>query len=128
MRLSEETLKSLHALIEKDPALLAQLQLVNTATQAACLLAQAAQEAQLPVDEAAIRTHFENSSLATTGTVLSDAQLEVVAGGASDRMQFVLQSIFSMGIACLAISRSVYDSGKPMKNKLDIGTVDYCIG
>jgi hypothetical protein len=103
MRLSEETLKSLHALIEKDPSLQAQLQQTDNAPQAARILAQAASAANLDLAEDAIRTHLESTIQQAATQALSDAQLEKVAGG-RHVADFGAGSVFTFGIGCAAVN------------------------
>lgn len=129
MSLSDNTLNSLRKLVESNPSLLAQLQQTDDAAQSAQLLAQAAQAVQIDVDETALRTHLESLSAQDASQVLSDAQLDVVAGGGGwSKAAFIGMSIGTLGIGCAAVSRSVYDAGKPLKNNWAVGTVDYCVG
>ncbi len=129
MSLSDTTLQALHKLVEKDPALLAQLQQTDDAAQSARILTEAARSAQIDVDEAALRAHLETLSSQAGSVALSDAQLDLVAGGGEwTRAAFVMMSIGTLGIGCAAVSRSVYDAGKPLKNNWAVGTVDYCVG
>lgn len=129
MSLSPESLQSLRNLIAKDPALLVQLQQAGDTAASTRILSQAARAANLPIEEAALRTHLESLSAQDSSQVLSDAQLDVVAGGGGwSKAAFIGMSIGTLGIGCAAVSRSVYDAGKPLKNNWAVGTVDYCVG
>ncbi len=102
MRLSEDTLQTLRTLIEKDPGLRAQLQQANDAAASARILSQAASAANLPVEEAALRTHLEDVSQRVSAEALSDAQLDKVAGGGKDL--YIAISVLSLGIGCAIVS------------------------
>jgi hypothetical protein len=129
MALSETTLQALHKLVENDPALLAQLQQTDDAAQSARILTEAARAAHIDVEETALCTHLEQLSAKAGSVALSDAQLDLVAGGGEwTRAAFVMMSVGTLGIGCAAVSRSVYDAGKPLKNNWAVGTVDYCVG
>lgn len=129
MSLSPESLQSLRNLIEKNPALLEQLQQAGDVAGSARILSQAASAANLPIEEAALRTHLESLSQQATSQALSDAQLDVVAGGGAwSKAAFIGMSIGTLGIGCVVVSRSVYDAGKPLQNNWAVGTVDYCVG
>lgn len=114
MRLTEETLQSLHTLIAQNPALQAQLQQSDDVAQAARLLAQAARAAQIDITEDALRAHLESAIQEVTAQALTDNQLERVAGGMS-KTNFIIVSIFSGGTFCA--TSSLMKAQKHMKGE-----------
>ena len=103
MTLSSTTLNALQHLVERDPALQQQLQQSADITQAAKLLMQAAQAAQLTLSEADLHAHLERVSQQLKNTLLSDEQLNTVAGGMTHD-GFIAMSVFSLGLGCHIMS------------------------
>ncbi len=81
MNLSEADVQVLRSLIKKSPALLEQLKQSKSSVESASLLIEAARQDALPIDEAALRVHFEHAFEKNQIQKLSDAQLDAVAGG-----------------------------------------------
>lgn len=126
--LSAETLQTLRGLIEKDPVLLAQLQQTREAALGAALLTRVAQQAGISVDTEQLHAYLE-SSLQQADAALSDAQLDLVAGG-MNKAEFIAASIFSLGIVCIAMSaerigilkgRHMYDPSFSWSNHKNVG-------
>lgn len=120
MTISEATLQTLRNLIEKDPSLLAQLQQADDAAASARILSQAGSAANLPVEEAALRTHLEDISQRVSAEALSDAQLDKVAGGGKDL--YIAISVLSLGIGCAILSAMNNPLASGGKHFMDIET------
>lgn len=104
MSLSEKTLSALQALMTQDKALLAQVQATDDAAQAASIIAAAATQNGLEINQAELAQHFEEASKSAANQALSDRQLEAVAGGMSDTDKMIMLSILSFGIGCAMVS------------------------
>jgi hypothetical protein len=79
--ITKEHIEALGDLIEKSPTLLEQLKQCKSINHSASLLAEAARQGALPIDEEALRAHLEKSFEKNQKHNLSDAQLDAVAGG-----------------------------------------------
>jgi hypothetical protein len=121
MTIPEPTLQTLRNLIEKNPALLAQLQHADDAAASARILSQAANAANLPVEEAALRIHLEDISQRISAEALSDAQLDKVAGGGGKELYIVI-SVLSLGIGCAVVSAMNNLNPSGGKHFMDIET------
>ena len=104
MSLSEKTLNALQTLMTQDKALLAQVQGTDDAAQAARIIAAAATQNGIEINEAELAQHFEEASKVAANQALSDSQLEAVAGGINDTEKMILVSIISLGIGCALVS------------------------
>ena len=102
MTLSDKTLAELQQLLAQNPELLAQVQTVHDPAQAATLIAQAAAHKGLTISAAELTAHFA-ASAPTGQQALSDAQLDLVAGGGT-AVDAVFMSIFTLGIGCAVVS------------------------
>jgi urease accessory protein UreF len=81
MTMQAADIQALRGLIEQSPALLEQLKQSKSMGDSAKVLAEAARQEGLPVDEAAMRAHLENAMQQMQSAALSDGQLDAVAGG-----------------------------------------------
>ena len=81
MNIQESQIQALRALIEKSPPLLEQLQQNPSPSARAGLLWEAAWQAGIAVDAAAMLASVEDILPPHCADALSDAQLELVAGG-----------------------------------------------
>ncbi len=79
--ISKEHIEALGDLIEKSPALLEQLKQCKSINHSASLLAEAALQGALPIDEASLRAHLDKTIEKNQKHNLSDAQLDAIAGG-----------------------------------------------
>lgn len=105
MSLSPETLSALQTLMAQDAALMARVQTTPNTTQAAALIAEAAENNGIVVNEAELSSHLEAVSHTLTSQALSDRQLDAVAGGGSmNDDNFSWLSVFTLGVGCAVIS------------------------
>lgn len=126
MNLSSDILQALRSLIEKDPALLDRLRQVQDAAQGAALLSQAAQQTGIDVDPQQLRAYLE-SNLEDASAVLSDAQLDQVAGG-MNKSEFIAMSVFSFAIGCAVVSQKRVDAGaRPAQGENPL-SAEFCLG
>ena len=115
MSLSPETLSALQTLMAQDAALMARVQTTPNTTQAAALIAEAAEKNGIVVNEAELSNHLEAVSHTLTSQALSDRQLDAVAGGGfmppmdnmplnDDDARMALLSVHTLGLGCAVIS------------------------
>ena len=107
MTLKPETTAQIQAMLEADPALMAQLQSAADADNAAALLATAAAAKGITVSPTELTAHTQQA--AAKHAQMSDAELEAVAGGGVGGA--VLLSLISLGIACAARSDEAATDG-----------------
>lgn len=116
MSLSPETLSALQTLMAQDATLMARVQTTPNTTQAAALIAEAAEKNGIVVNEAELSNHLEAVSHTLTSQALSDRQLDAVAGGGfmppmdnmslNDDARMALLSVHTLGLGCAVISIS----------------------
>lgn len=103
MTLSVTTLSQLQQVMTNDQGLQIKLKGIVDTQQAAAIVAEAAAQHGITVTQAELVQHFAESRNTLADQVLSDAELDAVAGGFS-RDEFIAISVFSLGIGCLWIS------------------------
>jgi Arc/MetJ family transcription regulator len=103
MSLDESHIQSLRRLIEQFPALLDQLKQSKSIDESAKVLAEAAQQEGLSIDEEDLRAYFAQAVKQPKSSGLSDAQLDAVAGGLSDA-EVLCISIFTFSIGCQVLA------------------------
>lgn len=106
MSLSPQTLSALQALLAQDPALLVRVQAAPDAAQAAILMTETATKNGIAISAVELQTYFAEVNQAAAGQALSDAQLEAVAGGWSNRDTFITMSVLTLGTGCAYCSLS----------------------
>ncbi|BCO27834.1 hypothetical protein MIZ03_2725 [Rhodoferax lithotrophicus] len=130
MTLSVTTLSQLQQVMTNDQGLQIKLKGIVDTQQAAAIVAEAAAQHGITVTQAELVQHFAESRNTLADQVLSDAELDAVAGGFS-RDEFIAISVFSLGIGCLWISvdrnrSKALPSDDPMR--MGLGTVEFCVG
>ena len=81
MSLNSETITQIQAMLQADPALLAQLQAETELAGVAAVIAKAATAQGLDVSEADLMGHLTAEQSQANAAAMSDAELEQVAGG-----------------------------------------------
>ena len=104
MSLAESTLSALQQLMAQDAALMARVQAAPNTSQAATLIAETATKNGIAISAAELQTYFAEASQAAAGLALSDAQLEAVAGGWSNRDTMITMSVLTLGMSCAFFS------------------------
>ena len=112
--LTPDTITKLQTLIQADPALIAQLQSCTDAATSAAVIAKAAAAKGIEVTSPELLEHFE-ATTAKQG-VMSDAELELVAGGGT--FGAVLYSMSTFGIGCIVASALESKTPNPDCNKM----------
>ena len=102
MSLNSETITQIQAMLQADPALLAQLQAQTELAGAAAVITKAATAQGLDINEADLMSHLEAEQLRAKTATLSDAELEHVAGGGIGNAIF--GSVLGLGVACAVAS------------------------
>ena len=102
MSLNSETITQIQAMLQADPALLAQLQAQTELAGAAAVITKAATAQGLDINEADLMSHLEAEQLRAKTATLSDAELEHVAGGGIGNA--ILGSVLGLGVACAVAS------------------------
>ena len=102
MSLNSETITQIQAMLQADPALLAQLQAQTELAGAAAVITKAATAQGLDINEADLMSHLEAEQLRAKTATLSDAELEQVAGGGIGNAIF--GSVLGIGVACAVAS------------------------
>ena len=105
MSLNSETITQIQAMLQADPALLAQLQAETELAGVAAAIAKAATAQGLDVNEADLMSHLAAEQSQASATDMSDAELEQVAGGGIG--SGILTSIVFLGAGCALASISV---------------------
>jgi hypothetical protein len=103
MNLQESHIQELRGLIEQSPALLEQLKQCKSMGESAKVLAEAARQKGLDIDEASLSAYYEQAAKQVQSSALSDAQLDAVAGGFTQDEWLVI-SIASLGLGCATLS------------------------
>ena len=102
MSLNSETITQIQAMLQADPALLAQLQAETELAGVAAAIAKAATAQGLDVNEADLMSHLAAEQSQASATDMSDAELEHVAGGGIGNAIF--GSVLGLGVACAVAS------------------------
>ena len=102
MSLNSETITQIQAMLQADPALLAQLQAQTELAGAAAVITKAATAQGLDINEADLVSHLAAEQSQAGATTMSDAELEQVAGGFLTMT--IAFSIASAGLMCAAMS------------------------
>ena len=102
MSLNPETITQIQAMLQADPALLAQLQAETELAGVVAVITKAATAQGLDINEADLMSHLEAEQLRTKTATLSDAELEHVAGGGIGNAIFA--SVVGLGVACAVAS------------------------
>ena len=104
MSLNSETITQIQAMLQADPALLAQLQAETELAGAAAAIAKAATAQGLDVNEADLMSHLAAEQSQASAAAMSDAELEQVAGGGLG--EAIGLSIIGVGFLCGMLSFS----------------------
>ena len=112
MSLNSETITRIQAMLQADPALLAQLQAETELAGVAAVITKAATAQGLDINEADLMSHLEAEQLRAKTATLSDAELEHVAGGGIGNAIF--GSVLGLGVAC-AVARIIVAVSKDGK-------------
>ena len=102
MSLNSETITQIQAMLQADPALLAQLQAQTELAGAAAVITKAATARGLDINEADLMSHLAAEQSQASATTMSDAELEQVAGGGVGAG--IGMSIFTLGLFCAMTS------------------------
>ena len=105
MSIKPETIAQIQAMLEADPALLAQLQSAAGADSVAALLAAAAEAKGIAVSQTELAAHAQEA--AALHAQMSDAELEAVAAGYNPVLNAILWVVVTttaLGLACAAVS------------------------
>jgi predicted transcriptional regulator len=100
MNLQESHILALRGLIEQSPPLLEQLKQSKSMGDSAKVLAEAARQKGLYIDEEALSAYFVQATKQAQSAALSDAQLDAVSGGLTTT-EWVVLSIYTFGIGCI---------------------------
>jgi hypothetical protein len=103
MNLQESHILALRGLIEQSSPLLEQLKQSKSMGDSAKLLAEAARQKGLGIDETDLNAYFAQAEKQARSSNLSDAQLETVAGGLTTE-QWLVTSFVTFGIGCALAS------------------------
>ncbi|TXT39632.1 MAG: hypothetical protein FD135_2064 [Comamonadaceae bacterium] len=125
MSLPETTLTQLQDLMRKNSTLLAQVQAADDAAHIAAIIAQAAAQSGITVTHSELVAHFEQEARDAATPLLSDAQLDAIAGG-MNRDEFIAMSVFTLGWGCFGVSMEKRKTKVP-NNLGDFGTVEFCL-
>ena len=108
MSLNSETITQIQAMLQADPALLAQLQAETELAGVAAAITKAATAQGLDINEADLMSHLAAEQSQASAAAMSDAELEQVAGGGGyygwQLDQALAISIGGLGIGCAMVS------------------------
>ena len=100
--MTPETITQIQAMLQADPALLAELQPQTELAGVAAVIAKAATAQGLDVSESDLMSHLALEHSQANAAAMSDAELEQVAGGGIGGAIFA--SVCGFGVACAVAS------------------------